>query len=136
MYKNTKEPVCIKCKGQGVVEVFEPEVGFEVLVSCPECNKGNDAEWIDFEAEQAFDDFIKEVTEEMEAAKDITVGEIIKKDTEKLIIARKEYEGHPYIDIRQFFLSDTGDWLPTKKGVTVSPKKVKSLIDILQKVTQ
>ena len=28
MYQKTKEPVCIKCKGQGVVEVFEPEVGF------------------------------------------------------------------------------------------------------------
>jgi len=38
MYKNTKEPVCIKCKGQGVVEVFEPEVGFDVLIPCPECD--------------------------------------------------------------------------------------------------
>ena len=40
MYRNTKEPVCIKCKGQGVIEVFEPEVGFEVLIPCPECDKG------------------------------------------------------------------------------------------------
>ena len=40
MYKNTK--VCIKCKGQGVVEVFEPEVGFEVLIPCTVCDKGID----------------------------------------------------------------------------------------------
>lgn len=36
MFKNTQKTICDKCKGQGVIEVFEPEVGFEVLVSCPE----------------------------------------------------------------------------------------------------
>lgn len=46
MYRNTKEPMCIKCKGQGMVEVFEPEVGFEVLIPCPECDKGiEDSLW-------------------------------------------------------------------------------------------
>ena len=46
MYRDTKEPVCIKCKGQGVIEVFEPEVGFEVLIPCPECDKGiEDSLW-------------------------------------------------------------------------------------------
>ncbi|MBI5677734.1 MAG: hypothetical protein HZC52_04425 [Planctomycetes bacterium] len=33
-----KKEVCGKCKGQGIVEVFEPEVGFEVLIPCPECD--------------------------------------------------------------------------------------------------
>jgi len=59
------------------------------------------------------------------------IGEIIKKDTEKLIISRKEYMGFPYIDIRQFFLGNNGEWLPTKKGITISPAKVKNLIQIL-----
>jgi hypothetical protein len=40
MYRDTKEPVCIKCKGQGVIEVFEPEIGFEVLIPCTECDRG------------------------------------------------------------------------------------------------
>ena len=40
MYRDTKETVRIKCKGQGVVEVFEPELSFEVLIPCPECEKG------------------------------------------------------------------------------------------------
>lgn len=66
--------------------------------------------------------------------KDVIVGEVVKKDSEKLVIASKEYQGFAYIDIRQFFLSDNGEWLPTKKGVTLSPKKVKDLIGILQKI--
>ncbi|HHT9136448.1 MAG TPA: hypothetical protein ACFYEK_04295 [Candidatus Wunengus sp. YC60] len=39
MYRNTKEPICKKCNGYSVVEVFEPEVGFEVLMPCPACDK-------------------------------------------------------------------------------------------------
>jgi len=62
------------------------------------------------------------------------IGEIGKKDSEKIIISQKEYNGFGYIDIRQFFLGDNGEWLPSKKGVTLSPNKIKILIDILQKI--
>jgi len=39
MYKNTKEPVCIKCKDTGFIEVCPDDLGFPVLVSCPECDR-------------------------------------------------------------------------------------------------
>jgi len=57
-----------------------------------------------------------------------------KKDNEKIIISQIVYNGLPYIDLRQFFLGGSGEWLPTKKGLTLSPSKVKNLIDILQKI--
>lgn len=61
------------------------------------------------------------------------LGEIIKNETEKLVIAEKEYKGRKYIDMRIYFLDDSGDYIPTKKGVTISPKYLEALVKILQK---
>ena len=68
------------------------------------------------------------------AAADIVLGEIAKGDTEKIVVSKKEYQGHEYIDIRIHFKMDDGRWQFTKKGVTLSPKKAKDLIEILQKI--
>lgn len=62
------------------------------------------------------------------------LGEIPKGDKEKLVVALKEYEGHSYVDICIHFKMDDGRWQFTKKGVTLSPAKVKNLIDMLQKI--
>ncbi|UJS16905.1 MAG: hypothetical protein L3J17_13455 [Candidatus Jettenia sp.] len=39
------------------------------------------------------------------------LGEIIKNETEKLIIAEKEYKGRKYIDMRIYFLGDDGKFI-------------------------
>jgi hypothetical protein len=36
----------------------------------------------------------------------------------------REYEGHPYLDIRVFTLNEKGEAVPTKAGVTVTPVRL------------
>jgi hypothetical protein len=45
---------------------------------------------------------------------------------EKLRIALKEYEGHPYLDLRIWWQRQ-GQWLPGKKGVTL---RARDLADV------
>lgn len=61
------------------------------------------------------------------------LGEIVKNETEKIVIAEKEYKGRKYIDMRIYFLGDNGGYLPTKKGVTFSPKYIEAMVRIIQK---
>lgn len=37
MEKNEKK--CKRCGGHGFIEIFQPELGFEVLISCPVCDE-------------------------------------------------------------------------------------------------
>ena len=44
-------------------------------------------------------------------------------DSNKIVIEKKEFKGRNYIDVRKQFLGDNGDWLSTKKGLTVTPEE-------------
>ena len=33
-----------------------------------------------------------------------------------------EFKGKPLVDIRVYYRTDDGDWLPTKKGITLRTK--------------
>ena len=48
--------------------------------------------------------------------------EIKKNKTNYVQIELREYEGHEYVDVREFYDSQDGKRLPTKKGITFSPK--------------
>ena len=61
------------------------------------------------------------------------VGEIQKNETEKITVSLNEYKGFKYVDIRLYFQDKEGSWHPTKKGITVSPGKVNTLIGLLSK---
>ena len=58
--------------------------------------------------------------------------EIEKSPTEIIRIALNEYKGKEYIDIRQHFKADSGDYLPTKKGVTFNPELIDEVIEGLK----
>jgi hypothetical protein len=60
------------------------------------------------------------------------VIDIEKRDTEIIRISLKEYKGHDYVDIRQYYKSDDGEFLPTKKGVTFNPELIDEIIDALR----
>lgn len=47
---------------------------------------------------------------------------ISRNSTEEIRLSIRSYNGHPFIDIRQYFQSDEGGWLPTKRGVTIPPR--------------
>jgi hypothetical protein len=58
---------------------------------------------------------------------------IDKTDSERIQIEMKSYKGKEYMDIRIFFKSDEGEWLPTKKGVTVGLNKLNDFIEAFKK---
>ena len=55
--------------------------------------------------------------------------EIKKNKTNYVQIELREYEGHEYVDVREFYDSQDGKRLPTKKGITFSPKVLEEVID-------
>ena len=58
------------------------------------------------------------------------ISSIERSSTEQLQIAIKEYKGKRYLDLRIFYTTDNGgSWLPTKKGVTISPDQLLVLKD-------
>ena len=55
--------------------------------------------------------------------------EIKKNKTNYVQIELREYEGHKYVDVREFYDAEDGKRLPTKKGITFSPKVLEQVID-------
>ena len=43
-----------------------------------------------------------------------------KNDKEAIRFSIREFKGQVYFEARLFFKSDKGEWLPTKKGLTLS----------------
>ena len=58
---------------------------------------------------------------------------IPKSATERIEVAINEYKGKKYLDLRTFYTTDEGaSWLPTKKGITVSPDNLETLKDAIE----
>lgn len=52
---------------------------------------------------------------------------------QKVVVRRTQFKGKEYLDLRQFFQGDEGEWLPTKKGVSLPWDLCATLIEALQK---
>ena len=56
----------------------------------------------------------------------------IPKSTHSCIrVEKREFKGHKFIDIRQYYLGEDGTWHPTAKGIAIPPDKVGALIEAL-----
>ena len=55
--------------------------------------------------------------------------EIKKNKSNYVQIELREYEGHEYVDVREFYYAEDGKRLPTKKGITFSPRVLEKVID-------
>ena len=60
------------------------------------------------------------------------IGEI-QKGKDKIIVTVKEFKGKQYIDLRTYFENDQGEWIPTKKGISLTPDNLDDMIGFLQK---
>lgn len=60
------------------------------------------------------------------------IGELTKNSTEKYLVQVRDYRGREFIDLRVYYLDDRGEWCPTKKGITITPDKVSSLVELIQ----
>ena len=49
-------------------------------------------------------------------------------------VSEKEYLGHNFFDIRQYYKNDEGEFKPTRKGVTFSHDLLEEVIDELKKL--
>lgn len=57
---------------------------------------------------------------------------IEKREGERVRVAINEYQGKTYLDIRQFFENQEGEWRPTQKGVTLPLEAIPEMIEALQ----
>lgn len=48
----------------------------------------------------------------------------------------KEFKGRQYIDARIFYMSETGEWMPTKKGLSMTPELAAQVRDALTKALE
>ena len=55
--------------------------------------------------------------------------EIKKNKTNYVQIELREYEGHPYVDVREFYDAEDCKRLHTKKGITFTPKVLDQVVD-------
>tara|TARA_R100000908_G_C3628375_1_gene70449 strand:+ start:187 stop:432 length:246 start_codon:yes stop_codon:yes gene_type:complete len=60
------------------------------------------------------------------------IGEVEKNKQEKYIVAAKEYKGYKFVDVRMYYKHEDR-WLPTKKGITISPKNAESMMSAINK---
>ena len=60
--------------------------------------------------------------------------DIPKSDQACIRVARSSFKNHEYIDVRLFVRSESGELVPTRKGITLPPEQVHKLVDALQQV--
>ena len=57
--------------------------------------------------------------------------------TEQVQISINSYKDKRYLDLRIYYTTDDGiNWLPTKKGVTISPDNLEKLKDAVEEAMQ
>ena len=76
-------------------------------------------------------------TTEVAAEVNVLLAAIERGGTEQLQVAIKSFKGKKYLDLRIFYTTDKGNtYLPTKKGVTVSPKGLLQVRDAVDKAME
>jgi pyruvate formate-lyase activating enzyme-like uncharacterized protein len=63
---------------------------------------------------------------------EIVVAELERGPEQKIVVRRTNFRGREYLDIRNFFLSSSGEWLPTKKGIAIPWELREELIEALR----
>lgn len=61
------------------------------------------------------------------------VIDIARNDLEIVRVEKREFKGHEFVDIRIYYQDESGEWKPTKKGVTINPDKIDELVEALKK---
>jgi hypothetical protein len=65
-----------------------------------------------------------------------TVAEI-EKGEDLVRVMLRDFKGRQYVDARIYYMSETGEWLPTKKGLSLAPDMAKKVAEhILEAVAE
>jgi|GEM_PF-866879 hypothetical protein len=65
-----------------------------------------------------------------------TMKEVQKNTQEKIRIEKREYKGKEFIDVRTYYLDDSGEWKPTQKGVTFRPDRLNEVMKALKSLEE
>jgi hypothetical protein len=60
------------------------------------------------------------------------IKEIEKNQKEKIRVSIEEFKGHRFCDVRVYFEDESGDWNPSKKGLTIAPHLIDDVIEALK----
>ncbi len=61
------------------------------------------------------------------------IGKVEKNSQEEIRVTIQDYQGTDLIDLRTYWQNDEGDWLPTKKGISLTYYVIEDVIKLLQK---
>ena len=57
---------------------------------------------------------------------------LVDKGSERIYVTKNEFKGKTLVHIRVYFQNDSGEWTPTKKGVTFPIEKLDDIIEALE----
>jgi len=70
----------------------------------------------------------------MSLSEPIEIGKFFKNRKGDFVVVQiKQFEGITFLDIRQFFTSEDGKSVPTKKGVAIGLRKLEELAGLINK---
>jgi hypothetical protein len=67
---------------------------------------------------------------------DLLVAQFKKNASEEIRVSIGEFNGHKLINMRIYFRSSDGEWLPTKKGIALGVDRYPMLLEAVLKLGQ
>jgi hypothetical protein len=67
---------------------------------------------------------------------DDIVADIGKNAIERVRVRLTEYAGHRLVDARVYFEGDNGEWVPTKKGLALSPAVARQVAQAIMQASE
>lgn len=64
------------------------------------------------------------------------IGEIDKNQKEKIRVSIEEYRGSRFIDCRVYWQDETGEWKPSRKGISLSQDTIDEVTEALRKASK
>lgn len=64
---------------------------------------------------------------------ELVVAELERGPDQKIVIRKTEFRGKSYLDIRHFFHTEAGEWLPTKRGIAVPWELRAALVEAIHR---
>ena len=66
---------------------------------------------------------------------DVLVGKIVRNRREEIRVGLSEFAGGIHCDIRTYFKNDSGEWIPSKKGVSLPTSRLEDLDELVDQLS-
>ncbi len=62
------------------------------------------------------------------------LAHMTKNAKERIVFSRSSFNGQDLIDVRVYFEADSGEWLPTRKGIAMRPELFDEFAETVRRV--